>query len=72
MNRFQARLIVDIPSERFDIEGLDGREPKVGDIVDLDQGFTGEDGRQMILVYCHDATGKALYQAEVYDTEISS
>jgi hypothetical protein len=46
-----ARLLVEIPVERYRILSAAGRIPQAGDIVVLDQGFTGEDGLPMVLVY---------------------
>ena len=66
----RARLRNAIPSERCRLEPSVGILPKTGDIVELDQGFTGPDGQPMSLVYGVDATGKHLFEAEVYDCEL--
>ncbi|MFS1524732.1 hypothetical protein ACL7TT_11550 [Microbulbifer sp. 2304DJ12-6] len=66
----RARLLVELPDERFEVEVPSGRKPSVGDIVELDQGFTGKNGLPMALVFCPDENGGDLYEAEVYEAEI--
>ncbi|MEO1324544.1 MAG: hypothetical protein AAFV59_16250 [Pseudomonadota bacterium] len=44
--------------------------PNAGDIVHLDQGFTGPKGEPMGLVYGVDDHGKHLFEAEAYDSEL--
>lgn len=57
-----------IPEDRF--RSLDGSAPEIGDLIELDQGFTFSDGRPGSLVYGVDSEGKYRYEAEVYETEI--
>ncbi|MFK8012694.1 MAG: hypothetical protein AB8B80_11670 [Marinicellaceae bacterium] len=66
----RAKLKYDIPESRylFLIENAD--PPKAGDIVELDQGYTGKDGLPMGSVYRVNQNGIDVYQAEVYDTEL--
>ena len=45
--------------------------PKVGDVVQLDQGYTGANGKPMVLAYGLDAHGRFIYEADVYESEIS-
>ena len=65
-----ARLLVEIPVERYRITSADGRAPRVGDVVVLDQGFTGEDGLPMVLAYFPAIGDDSLYEAEVYESEL--
>ena len=66
----RARLLVDIPAERYRILSPDGRAPQIGDTVVLDQGFTGADGLPMVLVYFPELRIDSLYEAEVYESEL--
>jgi len=45
----KARLIAEIPAERF--RSIDGSVPKIGDVVVLDQGFAFPDGQPGCPVY---------------------
>ncbi len=66
----RAELLISIPARRYRIM-LEGTEPpKRGDIVTLDQGFTSEEGKAMVLVYCIDKNGSSHYEAEVYESEL--
>jgi hypothetical protein len=65
-----ARLLVEIPVERYRILSSVGRNPQAGDIVVLDQGFTSEYGLPMVLVYFPAIGNSCLYQAEVYESEL--
>jgi len=67
----RAELLNAIPSNRYRIIMENTEPPKKGDIVTLDQGFTDKEGNEMVLVYCIDENGTWLYEAEVYETEIS-
>lgn len=64
-----AVLIVDLPTDRFRILQA-GRAPVKGDLVFLDQGFTGTDGAAMVLVYGTSVDSNWLYEADVYEFEI--
>ena len=44
----------------------------LAETVGLDQGFTGEDGEQMTLVYGFDSGGEKMYSAELYDSDFES
>ena len=65
-----ARLIAPIPPERIHDSCGDGSLPEVGDIVELDQGFTFPGGKPGGMVYCVSPTGQLRWGADVYDSEI--
>ena len=66
----RARLIAEIPHDRVHDSCGDGSTPIVGDIVELDQGFTFPDGRPGGMVYCMRSDGHIRWGADVYDSEI--
>ena len=66
----RARLLTDVPVDRYRSFSAEGRRPRVGDIVALDQGYTGDDGLPMVLVYFPEAGSGCLYEAEVYESEL--
>jgi len=68
----KAKLMNSIPQERYRLLSANASQPKEGDIVGLDQGFTSSEGEPMVLVYFTDASGSVLYEAEVYESELSS
>lgn len=61
-------LIAEIPPSRF--TSPDGIEPKIGDVVQLDQGFTFPDGEPGCLVYFVRENGQIGYAAMAYESEI--
>lgn len=63
-----APLIAEIPPSRF--TSLDGTTPQIGDIVQIDQGFTFPEGEPGCLVYLVARDGTYRYTAEVYESEI--
>ena len=65
-----ARLLVELPEARYRVLSSQGRVPHIGDLVVLDQGFTGSDGLPMVLAYFPGADGDSLYEAEVYESEL--
>ena len=65
----RAKLISEIPKERYR-SSESTSIPKVGDILELDQGFTSEDGKPMVLAYHPISGGKDSYEAELYESEI--
>ncbi len=65
----RAKLLVDIPIERVTISRTHGRYPIIGDVLSLDQGFTNNEGEQMVLACCY-KENQLLYEVEVYDYEI--
>ena len=65
----RGRLILDTPPERYRLFQGPAAKPKPGDIVGLDQGFTGEDGLPMTLAYGFNDSGEQTYEAELYDTD---
>lgn len=66
----RAELLNSIPPSRYRSHLQNREPPKKGDVVTLDQGFTGLDGQAMALVYLIDASGSCIYEAEVYESEL--
>jgi phage protein D len=67
----KARMLVTLAVERLDcVQEGDASMPSAGDIVELDQGFTGADGKPMGIVVCRSEDGIFRWSAEVFDTEI--
>jgi hypothetical protein len=66
----KARLLVNIPSERVEKAVGDGSEPHVGDIVELDQGFTGPEEESMGMVVCYNADRRIRWAGDVLESEI--
>ena len=66
----KASLLCDIPSDRYRVFGEQTTPPKKGDIVELDQAFTSEDGKPMCIAYGVDSWGKVLYEVDVYESEL--
>jgi hypothetical protein len=67
----KARLRVAIPQERVDRTQGDGVSlPKAGDIVELDQGFTGLRGESMGIVVCINADGSTRWVADAFESEL--
>lgn len=71
-NFIKATLISSIPQERYRLEAPNKITPNKGDVVCLDQAFTSTAGEPMVLVYCVNAHGAILYEAEVYESELSN
>jgi hypothetical protein len=65
-----ARLMVELPSERYRHLSPAHRVPRVGDLLFLDQGFTGPDGLPMAIAYFPGPGDGCLYEAEVYASEL--
>jgi hypothetical protein len=66
----KARLLNVIPADRCRLDPSVTALPKAGDIVLLDQGFTGPDGKPMGLVHGVDENGQHRFEAEAYDSEL--
>jgi hypothetical protein len=64
-----ARLLVELPATRYRTLSPEGRIPQIGDLVVLDQGFTGSDGRPKVLAYFPGLIG-SLYEAEIDESEL--
>jgi hypothetical protein len=64
-----AKLIAELPATRYRILSPEGRVPHIGDVVVLDQGFTGADGLPMVLPY-FPGPSDSLYEAEIYESEL--
>ena len=71
MNLPRARLLKPIPFDRYRLLSGNSISPMAGDIVNLDQGYTSDDGQPMVLVYCLNDDGVYRYEAEVYEVELS-
>ena len=63
-----ARLVADIDPSRVEPSSPDA--PRIGDVVQLDQGTEDTNGTPMSLVYCRNADGSLRWGALVYDHEI--
>lgn len=66
----RAKLLVELPAGRYRILSSQGRAPRIGDVVVLDQGFTGSDGSPMVLAHFPGPSSDSLYEAEVYESEL--
>jgi hypothetical protein len=66
----RAKLLVELPADRYRTYSPDRRSPRIGDEVLLDQGFTSPDGQPMVLVYFPSSGAKCVYEAEVYESEL--
>ena len=67
----RARLVAQIGLERLDRSLVnDGLRPAIGDIVELDQGFTSQGGEPMVIVYCKNSDGSTRWGADVFEDEI--
>ena len=66
----RVRLLVALPAERYKILSPRGRAPCVGDMLVLDQAFTGPDGLPMVLAYFPGLDDDDMYEAEVYESEL--
>jgi len=65
----KATLIIEIPVARYRL--LKGNKPPaLGDILELDQGFTSPEGKAMVLAYHRGTDDEYDYEAEVYESEI--
>ena len=69
-NSPRAKLLVNLPVERYRILSPSGRAPLAGDEVVLDQGFTSSDGLPMVLAYFPSIGAASQYEADVYETEL--
>lgn len=65
----RAKLLVELPANRYRLLSPAGRAPRIGDIVVLDQGFTGADGLPMVVAYFQTLAG-CLYEAEIHESEL--
>jgi hypothetical protein len=59
-----------IPPERVSYIADADNHPKAGDIVELDQGYTGPNGESMGIVSCRNDNGSIRWSGDVMDTEI--
>ena len=66
----RAKLLVDLPADRYRLLSKKGRVPRAGDEVVLDQGFTSPDGLPMVLAYFPSFGRSCDYEAEVYESEL--
>ena len=66
-----ARIIAAIPIERVDLAAGDGHSlPQVGDIVELDQGFSGPSGEPMGIVSCFNQNRSTRWVADILESEM--
>jgi len=67
----RARLIALIPLERVD-QTLGDRKsfPHIGDVIELDQGFTLPNGEAGGIAFCCNADGSVRWVADVLASEI--
>lgn len=65
-----ARLRCDIPAERYSSESSVNPPPKAGDIVELDQGFTGPNGEPMVLAYTVAEAEDLEYWIKAFESEL--
>ncbi len=67
----KAPLLNSIPADRVRFLSAQKTDlPRAGDIVQLDQGYTGPDGRSMVLAYFVDESRKIECELEVYESEL--
>lgn len=66
----RAKLLVELPVNRYRVLSPQGRAPRIGDVLVLDQGFTGENSLAMVLAYFPGLGSGCLYEAEVYESEL--
>lgn len=66
----KARLLTTIPSRRVDYMADPDSQPKAGDIVELDQGYTGPNGEAMGIVVCRNENGSIRWSGDVMAAEI--
>ncbi|WCE32153.1 hypothetical protein [Vibrio sp. SCSIO 43137] len=67
----KAALLVNIPSDRARfISGNRNATPQIGDVVQLDQGFTDESGKAMVLAYKIGEAGDFEWELEVFESEL--
>jgi hypothetical protein len=67
----RARIVAAIPVERVDLTLGDGASlPKIGDIVELDQGFTMSSGERAGIVVCCNSDGTVRWVADVLECEM--
>jgi hypothetical protein len=69
-NSPRAKLLVDLPVDRYRILSPSGRAPLAGDEVALDQGFTSPNGLPMVLAYFPAIGAASHYEADVYESEL--
>jgi hypothetical protein len=66
----RAKLLVDLPADRYRLLSPNARAPRAGDELILDQGFTSPDGLPMVLAYFPALSKPSQYEAEVYESEL--
>lgn len=67
----QAKLLVELPADRYRLLSTQERPPRVGDVLVLDQGFTSADGLPMVIAYFPTEGSDCLYEARVYESELA-
>ncbi len=66
----RAKLLVDLPADRYRLRSSSSHPPRAGDEVVLDQGFTSPDGLPMVLAYFPGIGAATQYEADVYESEL--
>lgn len=67
----RARITKEIPVARVDLTLGDRKSvPQVGDIVELDQGFTMPTGEPAGIVFCRNQDGSVRWVADVLEAEM--
>ena len=67
----KAKLKSEVPLERLKfISGDKNDIPRAGDIVELDQGYTDDQGQAMVLAYTEEERLTSEWQLEVYESEL--
>ncbi len=67
----RARVIARIPQDRVDPLLCDGVScPRIGDVVELEQGFTSPQGEPMGIAVCANEDGTIRWVADVFDAEL--
>ncbi len=66
-----AKLKSEIDAARVNLSEGDGVSlPAIGDLVFVDQGFTGADGSAMYIVYCQNPDGSTKWTADLSEEEL--
>ena len=68
----RARLLVELPPDRYKTLTPESRVPRIGDLLDVDHMSTAADGLQMILAYLPGPAGGDLYEAKAYESELEA
>ena len=67
----RARLLMELPTDRYRILSPEGRVPRIGDLLVLGHGFTIPKGLPMVVAY-FPTLSAFLYEAEIYESELKT